>query len=133
MARAAIPAKTPWIISNVMNPIFKVTGSFPVVSMRGRRTGKLIRTPINVLELNGVKYLVSPRGETGWSRNLRAVGECSLREKGQERRFRASEVPPEQRGPMIAGYLERWGSQTRAQFDALPDPVDHPTFRLDPI
>lgn len=133
MARAAVRAKTPWIISNVMNPIFKMVGALPVVSVRGRRTGKVYSTPINPVDLNGVKYLVSPRGETGWSRNLRAVGECSLREKGQERRYRASEVPPEQRGPMIAGYLERWGNQTRAQFEALPDPVDHPTFRLEPV
>ena len=133
MARAAVRAKTPWIISNVMNPLFKLSGALPIIAVRGRRTGKVIRTPINVLDLNGVKYLVSPRGETGWSRNLRHVGEASLVIKGHEQRYRATEVPPDQRGPMIAGYLERWGSQTRAQFDALPDPVDHPTFRLDPI
>jgi hypothetical protein len=132
MARAAVPAHTPWIIANVMNPIFKLTGAFPILSFRGRRSGKLIRTPINVLELNSVKYLVSPRGETAWSRSLRALGECTLTIKGREQRYRASEVAPDQRAPMIAGYLERWGNQTRAQFNQLPDPVDHPTFRLDP-
>jgi deazaflavin-dependent oxidoreductase (nitroreductase family) len=133
MARPPVRAQTPWFISKVMNPIFKTTGAFPILSMRGRRSGKTLRTPINVLDVNGVHYLVSPRGETGWSRNLRAVGECTLKIKGREARYRATEVPPEQRAPMIAGYLAKWGNQTRDQFEKLPDPTDHPTFRLDPI
>jgi deazaflavin-dependent oxidoreductase (nitroreductase family) len=133
MARAPVAAKTPWFISHIMNPIFRRTGTFPVVTVRGRRTGKAISTPINVLELNGVTYLVSPRGETGWSRNLRVTGECSLKVKGQERRFRATEVPPAERAPILGGYLDKWGSQTRDQFEKLPDPLDHPTFRLDPV
>jgi deazaflavin-dependent oxidoreductase (nitroreductase family) len=133
VARAAVPAKTPWFISRVMNPIFTLSGAFPIVSVKGRRSGKVYRTPINVVDLNGVLYLVSPRGETGWSRNLRAVGECTLKMKGQERRYRGTEVPPAERGPMIQAYLNRWGNQTRAQFEQLPDPIDHPTFRLNPI
>jgi deazaflavin-dependent oxidoreductase (nitroreductase family) len=133
MARAAVPARTPWLISNVMNPIFKVIGALPLLTVPGRRTGKLYTTPINVVALGGVHYLVSPRGETGWSRNLRAAGECSLKIKGQKRRYRATEVEPENRGPMIAAYLDKWGNQTRMQFEKLPDPVDHPTFRLDPL
>jgi hypothetical protein len=32
---------------------------------------------------------------------------------------------------LIAAYLDRWGNQVRSQFDALPDPADHPTFRLE--
>ena len=116
-----------------MNPIFRRTGAFPIITQRGRRTGKVISTPINVVEVGGTRYLVSPRGETGWSRNLRAVGDCSLRVKGREGRFRAVEVPPAERAPMIAAYLDKYGSQTRDQFEKLPDPIDHPTFRLDPV
>jgi hypothetical protein len=133
MARPPAPAKTPWLISHVMNPIFKLTGAFPILAVRGRRSGNVIKTPINVLEVGGTSYLVSPRGDTGWSRNLRLVGECSLTIKGSEKHYRAVELPPEKRAPIIAAYLDRWGSQTRGQFDKLPDPVDHPTFRLDPV
>ncbi len=133
MARRPVAAKTPWFISNIMNPIFKRTGAFPLLTVRGKRSGKAISTPINVLELSGVNYLVSPRGETGWSRNLRATGECSLKLQGKERRFRATEVAPAERQPIIAGYLDKWGNQVRDQFEKLPDPVDHPTFRLDPV
>jgi hypothetical protein len=53
--------------------------------------------------------------------------------KGDERRYRGAEVLPAERPPIIAAYLERWGNRTRAQFEALPDPADHPTFRLEPV
>jgi deazaflavin-dependent oxidoreductase (nitroreductase family) len=126
-------AQTPWFIKNVMNPIFTLTGAFPIITVRGRRTGKVYRTPINLLEVDGVRYLLSPRGETGWSRNLRAVGEVSVKQKGAERRYRAVEVPVEERPSLITAYLEKWGNQTRDQFAKLPDPADHPAFRLEPI
>jgi deazaflavin-dependent oxidoreductase (nitroreductase family) len=133
MTRSAVPAKTPWFITNIMNPIFRAIGAFTILTVRGRRSGRLYRTPVNVPEINGVRYLVSPRGETSWSRNLRATGECTLRQKGKDQRYRATEVPPAERGPMIAAYLDKWGNQVRAPFAQLPDPVDHPTFRLDPV
>jgi deazaflavin-dependent oxidoreductase (nitroreductase family) len=126
-------AQTPWFIKHVINPIFTMTGAVPIIAVRGRRSSKVYRTPINVLELDGVRYLLSPRGETGWSRNLRAVGELSLKQKGDERKFRGVEVPVEERPRLIAAYLKRWGNQTRDQFARLPDPADHPAFRLEPI
>jgi deazaflavin-dependent oxidoreductase (nitroreductase family) len=132
MPESRVRGKAPWFVAHVLNPIFLRTGGMPILSVRGRRTGRLLRTPINVVQLADGSYLTSPRGETGWSRNLRATGECWLRMNGTERHYRAVEVPPEERAPIIAAYLERWGNQTRAQFQKLPNPVDHPTFRLDP-
>jgi uncharacterized protein (TIGR02246 family) len=67
---------------------------------------------------------------TSWSRNLRASGEAWLKLSGQERHYRASEVPPAERGPIIAAYLDKYPQGTRQAFEKLPDPVDHPTFRL---
>jgi hypothetical protein len=46
---------------------------------------------------------------------LRATGECWLNVKGGDRRYRALEVPPPERAPVIAAYLQRWGNQTRAR------------------
>src|SRR5438067_11884170 len=133
MAKGIARAKTPWLIKHVVNPLMLITGSVPILSVDGRRTGKTYRTPINVVELGGVRYLTSPRGETGWSRNLRATGECMLRTGGREQAFKATEVPPAERPAIIAAYLAKWGKQTRGQWDAVPDPADHPTFRLEPL
>ena len=130
MPESRVRAQTPWFVKHIINPIFMRMGALPVLGVRGRRSGKLLRTPVNVVELNGVHYVTSPRGETGWSRNLRASGECWVKQNGREQHFRASEVPPAERGPIIAAYLSKYGRGTREQFEKLPDPVDHPTFRL---
>jgi deazaflavin-dependent oxidoreductase (nitroreductase family) len=133
MAESRAQASTPWFVKNVMNPLFTLSGAMPILAVRGRRSGKVYKTPVNVVELDGVRYIVSPRGETGWSRNLRVVGECSIKLKGDERRYRGTELPPTERPPIIAAYLERYGDRTREQFEKLPDPADHPTFRLEPV
>ena len=132
MPEARVRAKTPWIVKHVFNPIFLRTGAMPILEVRGRRTGRSYRTPVNVVDLNGAQYLVSPRGETSWSRNVRIFPELSLTVKGREQHFRATEVPPPERGPIISAYIAK-NAQTRGQFEKLPDPVDHPTFRLDPV
>jgi deazaflavin-dependent oxidoreductase (nitroreductase family) len=131
MPESRVRASTPWLVKHIINPLMLLTGGLPVLAVRGRRSGKTYRTPVNLLEMNGAHFLISPRGETIWSRNLRVVGECSVKIKGRERRFRATEVPPAERGPIIAAYLAQYARGTRAQFEKLPDPVDHPTFRLD--
>src|SRR5258707_1383948 len=106
MPQARVNAQTPWFVKNVINPMMLLTGGVPTLTVRGRRTGKSIRIPINVVSIGDAVFMVSPRGETSWSRNLRVVGECSLKMKGAERRYRATEVEPQERTPIIAAYLE---------------------------
>src|SRR5688572_16038853 len=43
-----------------------------VLEVPGRRSGEPRQVPVNLLTLDGVDYLVSPRGEGQWVRNLRA-------------------------------------------------------------
>ena len=45
--------------------------------------------------------------------------------------FTATEVSDEEKPPIIEAYLQRWGRQVRSQFEALPDPADHPVFQVD--
>jgi hypothetical protein len=35
------------------------------------------------------------------------------------------------RARIIGAYLDRWGRQVKAQFEQLPDPADHPVFRIE--
>jgi deazaflavin-dependent oxidoreductase (nitroreductase family) len=131
MPEARVRGRPPWFVKHIINPLMLLTGGVPIVTVRGRRSGKMYRTPIYVVELGGQRYLTSPRGETTWSRNLRSTGELWLKVGGSEAHYRASEVPPAERAPIIAAYVAKWG-QTRADFDKLPEAVDHPTFRLEP-
>jgi hypothetical protein len=87
--------------------------------------------PVNVLELDGQRYLVAPRGDTQWARNLRATGRGELRWRGRAEPFRANEIPDNERPRVVEAYLARWGYQVKSYFRALPNPVDHPVFRIE--
>jgi deazaflavin-dependent oxidoreductase (nitroreductase family) len=124
--------KPGWLVRRVANPLLMRLKVVPTLRVRGRNTGQWRSVPVNILELNGERYLVSARGETEWVRNLRAAGGGEL-EDGRRRiqPFTAVEVPAEERPRVIAAYLDRWRNQVRSQFEALPDPADHPVFRLE--
>jgi deazaflavin-dependent oxidoreductase (nitroreductase family) len=108
--------------------------------VRGRSSGRPRRTPVNPLELEGERYLVAPRGETQWARNLRASGEGRLLEGRRSESFRAVEVPDEQKPVILRAYLERWKFETGTFFDGVgPDSSEqelldaapkHPVFRI---
>jgi deazaflavin-dependent oxidoreductase (nitroreductase family) len=129
--RASQYLKPGWFIQKVMNPIMMRTGVTPTLAVRGRRSGQWRTVPVNVLEHDGARYLVAPRGNTEWVRNLRVAGTGELRRRGKADPFRAIEIPDDEKPPLIQAYLARWGSQVKSQFDALPDPADHPVFRLE--
>ena len=42
--------------------------------VRGRSTGSQRAVVVNLMTVDGVDYLVSPRGNTQWARNARAAG-----------------------------------------------------------
>jgi len=105
-------------------------GRTTTLAVPGRKTGEWRTVPVNVLEHEGERYLVAPRGETEWARNLRAVGRGELRRRGRVEAFTAVEVPVDERPALISAYRARWDKEVRAMFKALPDPADHPVFRL---
>ncbi|KWX03176.1 hypothetical protein LI90_4227 [Carbonactinospora thermoautotrophica] len=127
MARYIAPGR---LVRAVVNPLVMRFGAATTLVVRARVTGRTQAVPVNVLDYEGGRYLVAVRGETQWVRNLRAAGECELRRRGRVYRYVAEEVPVEDREPVIAAYRERWDSQVRRFFQALPDPADHPVFRL---
>ena len=103
------------------------------LAVTGRKTGAEQTIPVIPVEHKGARYLVCPRGEAEWVRNLRAAnGEGELRSKGGTERFTATEVPVGQRPPIIAAYRAKAGRTVASYFEKLPDPADHPTFRLAP-
>ena len=123
--------KPGWLTSRVLNPLLMRVGMIPTLAVRGRTSGEWRTVPVNVLELDGQRYLVAPRGDTQWVRNLRATGRGELRWRGRVEPFRAIEIPDNERPRVIEAYLARWGYQVKGYFKALPDPADHPVFRIE--
>ncbi len=84
-----------------------------VLETRGRKTGRVFATPVNLLEMNGHRYLVAVRGETGWVRNARAAGSISLRKGGTRMQLSVREIAVEQRPPMLKEFLDRYAGQVQ--------------------
>jgi deazaflavin-dependent oxidoreductase (nitroreductase family) len=88
-----------------------------VLAVRGRTSGEWRTTPVNLLELDGRRYLVSPRGETDWVRNPRAAGAGELRLGGKAEPFRAEELDEDAKVAVLRAYLRRWKLEVGAFFD----------------
>jgi deazaflavin-dependent oxidoreductase (nitroreductase family) len=127
--------KPSWWVRNVFNPVAKATGISGTCTLvtSGRRSGEAREIPVVPVEHEGARYLVSVRGESEWVRNARASGTLELQcRRDGSGRFRAVEVPAEQRDPIIAAYRAKTGRAVEGYWRKLPDAVDHPTFRLEP-
>jgi deazaflavin-dependent oxidoreductase (nitroreductase family) len=79
-----------------------------VLEVRGRKSGQPRRVPVNLLTLEGTRYLVAPRGHTHWVRNLRVAGEGQLLLGRRRERFVASEISDADKEPILRSYLRRW-------------------------
>lgn len=123
--------KPGWLVSRIVNPVLMRLGITPTLAVRGRTSGEWRTVPVNVLELAGQRYLVAPRGDTQWVRNLRATGRGEFRRRGRIEPFRATEIADAEKPRIIEAYLARWGYQVRPYFRALPNAADHPVFRIE--
>lgn len=110
-----------------------------ILAVRGRKSGEWRTTPINPLTLNGERYLVAPRGETHWVRNVRAGGAARLTLGRKTEEIRVEEVPDDQKVPILRAYLKEWRAETGKFFGVSKDPADeelarvapnHPVFRI---
>lgn len=89
-----------------------------LLQVRGRRTGEWRTTPVNLLLLDGERYLVAPRGETQWVRNLRAAGGGELVLGRRSEPFTATEtVDDAQKVRVLRAYLRRWRAEVGVFFD----------------
>jgi hypothetical protein len=77
--------------------------TFELISIPGRRTGRLRTTPVSPLTVDGRRYLVSV-GQTEWVRNARAAGRGVLSRGRRGRRVRLVELGPEARVPVLRHF-----------------------------
>jgi deazaflavin-dependent oxidoreductase (nitroreductase family) len=111
-----------------------------VLAVRGRKSGEWRTTPVNLLDHEGSQYLVAPRGNTEWSRNLRVAGGGELRLGRKKQEFKATEIADDLKPPIVRAYLKRWAMETGKWFEGVtadsPDEdvrriaADHPVFRI---
>jgi deazaflavin-dependent oxidoreductase (nitroreductase family) len=84
------------------------------LEVRGRKSGNLQRIPVNPLRIDGRTYLIGARGDTQWSRNVRAAGSCTLRGGRKAVTYRVVEVATVDKPTVLRPYLKRWGWEVGA-------------------
>ena len=109
-----------------------------LLTVPGRKTGRLWSTPVSIVKEGGERWLVAPYGDRNWVKNARAAGCVELRRGRGRERLVVDELSPEEAVPVLREYYRR-GRVTRPFFDVSLDSGDeawaaeaprHPVFRL---
>jgi deazaflavin-dependent oxidoreductase (nitroreductase family) len=115
-----------WFTRNVFNRLVGLTTNAGIsvwgsrtLWVRGRVSGEWRSTPVNVLTLGGSRYLVSPRGETQWVRNLRVAGTGELRLGRTKEVFTSVELGDAEKAEILRAYLKRWKMEVGVFFSGV--------------
>jgi hypothetical protein len=111
-----------------------------VLPVQGRKTGEWRSTPVNPLRFEGQRYLVAPRGDTQWVRNIRVSKEGRLQVGRKTTLIHIEERPNGSKIPILRAYFKEWKWEVGQFFDlesadASDEEIariapDHPVFRI---
>lgn len=87
-----------------------------MLEVRGRKSGKIYSTPVNVLEYKGTRYLVAPRGYTQWVRNVVANKSASLVKGTRREEVSLSAIPDDDKPDILKAYLDRYRRTVQRYF-----------------
>jgi F420H(2)-dependent quinone reductase len=114
-----------------------------VLRVRGRKSGEWRSSPVNLLTLGQTQYLVAPRGETHWVRNIRVTGDGELLLGNRVQPIKVTEIPDDQKVTILREYLRRWKFEVGMFFggvsaDSSDEELrriapDHPVFRVETV
>lgn len=114
-----------------------------VLRVRGRKSGEWRSSPVNLLTLGTTQYLVAPRGQTQWVRNIRVTREGELWLGRGRQEFKVTEISDDDKVPILRQYLQRWKWEVGVFFSGVgPDSTDaelrriapdHPVFKVEPV
>ncbi len=113
-----------------------------LLQVHGRKSGRLYSTPVDLLEVDGKKYLVAPRGRTQWVRNAEASGNVVLKKGRYRQEFCVRPIPDAERPPILKAYLDQFRREVQRYFPVqagsevqafAPIARDYPVFELTPV
>lgn len=110
-------------------------GSQHLLSIRGRRTGELRSTPVSVVTVDGLRYIVAAFPDADWVKNTRAAGRGTLVRGRRSEYVRLIELPAGERGRILREFLRN--ARGGVRFFESPDPEvvaasadRYPAFRV---
>lgn len=123
MGNELLPFRKPSIIEAFFNKVFGFLVGLGLgfsynylLQVRGRKTGRVYSTPIDLLEIDGRKYLVAPRGRAQWVRNAEAAGKVVLKRGRMRQTFLIHPLPDADKPRILKSYLERFHREVQRYF-----------------
>ena len=101
-----------------------------LLQVRGRKSGRIYSTPVDLLSRNGKRYLVAPRGYTQWVRNAIASGAVSLKKGRRSEQFGVRMLPDDEKPEILKSYLDRYKLTVKRYF---PVPAGSPIEAFRPL
>ena len=146
MTEAVSSFRAPTTTEHILNRIFGMIvglGLGPahahLLQVRGRKSGRIYSTPVDLLEIQGKRWLVAPRGRAQWVRNAEAVGEVTLKKGGRRERFGLRPVPDGEKPEILKAYLDNFRREVQRYFpvaagspagDFVKVAASYPAFEL---
>lgn len=126
--------KPPWFTVRIFNKVAMITGisGSETLTVTRRSGGEAQRIPVLTVVVDGIRYLVSTRGESQWVRNVRVTPTVTLATRSGTTDYLAEEIPVDQRERVLAAYQAKAGKAVEGYFRSLPQARDHPVFALTP-
>lgn len=87
-----------------------------LLQVRGRKSGKIYSTPVDLLEFGGKRFLVAPRGPTQWVRNAEAAGEVTLKKGRKLQKFGLRALPDQEKPEILKAYLDQFRREVQTYF-----------------
>jgi len=113
-----------------------------LLQVRGRKSGRVYSTPVNLVEVNGVRYLVAPRGDTQWARNAAASSQVTLVRGMRRETVTVKPLADGSKPPILKTYLDQYASAVQRYFPVpagsplaafAPLAANYPVFQISPL
>jgi deazaflavin-dependent oxidoreductase (nitroreductase family) len=91
-----------------------------LLQVRGRKSGRVFSTPVNLMDRGGKRYLVAPRGRTQWVRNAEAAGEITLKRGSFRKNFQLHALNDDEKLEFLKLYLDSYASAVKRYFPIPP-------------
>jgi deazaflavin-dependent oxidoreductase (nitroreductase family) len=109
-----------------------------LLTVKGRKSGRLYTTPVSLIIDDNDRLLVSPYGVVNWVKNARAAGQVTLSRGEKSETVTVTQVGPVESAPILKKYINI-ETFARPYFDLEPDaPIEifiaeawkHPVFKV---
>jgi len=101
-----------------------------LLEVQGRKSGRIYSTPVNVLTYKDKRYLVAPRGDTQWVRNVVVSQKGTLVRGAKRENVRMCAIADDAKPEILKAYLDRYRLTVQRYF---PIPAGSPLKDFEPL